>query len=646
MRKMLLFLMSFLFIAGLSNKLFAQWAENKNAREDARYVRIMQGSEDVVIDGVEDPIWAMADSVVLGYGQTAYLPSSGYSWKEGEHIPGDSANVVFKCLYKNPYIYLLFKVKDKNVGGVDWEQSDGMIISFRGYVGYVNNMLIQKTHDLTGHYPWDYRFEHFPMFGWKWAGLSSQPAPGSQPILKGLSIVDGGGDTSLTRWEQFTSVVGGLSYDSLDDQGWISEHRMRIDSMGFNVNGGVIPFSFCMWDGDGFMDSSATNNRFNKTWWGNEWNETWYYSALFIDPNVTTSSPGGLIPPVDYTIPRLREGDAVTIDGDLSEWKMDNTLHFKAKWGDEAGFDSINGTGKWASGYQETNWNNYPTVVDGPEVNYWLTYDDTCLYVSAQVTDGIVTVPGAGNRKDGITFFMVTRKYQIGSGIMGNVKKLTVNIDSSGNAQAGDDLIAMADTGGVDFALMLGDQTDVNDNNNFDNGYYVELKIPFASFAYPEDLGDSVVFIGAMVNDIDVFDDANSNYYAQAWWFKGWNGDKGQLSPAWVALGPPNLPNGVNDKAMIPATIKLMDNYPNPFNPSTTIKYSINVNADVTLSVYNILGQTVSEMKQSNVPIGYNEFNFNATGLSSGVYFYQLKISKSSDSKVTRTQVKKMVLLK
>ena len=97
---------------------------------------------------------------------------------------------------------------------------------------------------------------------------------------------------------------------------------------------------------------------------------------------------------------------------------------------------------------------------------------------------------------------------------------------------------------------------------------------------------------------------------------------------------------------MIPTTIKLMDNYPNPFNPSTTIKYSINVNADVTLSVYNILGQTVSEMKQSNVPIGYNEFNFNATGLSSGVYFYQLKISKSSDSKVTRTQVKKMVLLK
>jgi hypothetical protein len=640
MRKMLLFLMSFLFIVGLSNKLFAQWAVNKYAREDAKYVRVMQGSEEVVVDGVEDPIWAMADSVVLGYGQTSYLPSSGYNWKEGEHVAGDSANVVFKCLYKNPYIYLLFKVKDKNVGGVDWEQSDGMIISFKGFIDNNGNA---KTHDLTGHNPWDYRIEHFPMFGWKWAGLSSQPAPGSQPVLKGDGRVQGGGDTTLTQWMQFTSVVGGMSYDSLDDQGWISEHRMNIDSMGFDVNGDVIPFSFCMWDGDGFMDSSATNNRFNKTWWGNEWNETWYYSALFIDPNVTTSSPAGVIPPVDYTVPHLREGDAITIDGDLSEWNMDNTLHFSAKWGDEAAFDSIKGTGDWASGYQEDAWNSSPIVVDGPEVDYSITYDDSNLYVSANVTDQIVAVPDPSGRKDGITFFMVARDYAIGVGIMGNVKALAVNIDSSGAAQAGDDLIAMADTGGVDFALMLGDQTDVNDNSNFDNGFTVELKIPFASFSYPEDLGDSVVFIGALVNDLDVFDDVNSNYYAKTWWFKGF---PGQLSPAWVALGPANIETGIEDNIQIPTSIKLLDNYPNPFNPSTTIKYSINVSADVTLSVYNILGQTVSEMKQSNVPVGYNEFKFNATGLSSGVYFYQLKVSNLSNSKVTRTQVKKMILLK
>ena len=646
MKKILLFLMSIILLIGSSINLFAQWASDKNAREDAMYARFLQGAEDIVIDGVEDAVWAMADSVVLGYNQTAYLPSSGYSWKEGEHVADDTANVVFKCLYKNPYIYLLFKVKDKSVGGVDWEQSDGMIISFRGYVGWVNNMLIQKTHDLTGHNVWDYRLEHFPIFGWKWAGLPSQPAPGSQPILRGLSIVQGGGDTSLTQWEQFTSVIGGMSYDSLPDLGWISEHRMRIDSMGFDVNGDIIPFSFCMWDGDGFMDSSATNNRFNKTWWGNEWNETWYYSALFLDPNVTTSSSADLIPPVDYTIPRLRVGDAINVDGDLSEWATDNTLHLLARWGDEAAFDSINGTGNWASGFQETNWNNYPTVVDGPEVNYWLTYDDANLYVSANVTDQIVTIPGEGNRKDGITFYMVSRNYVSGSGIMGGVKALTVNIDSSGAGQAGDDLIGMADTAGVEFSLMLGDLTNVNDITEVDNGYTVELKIPFEQFSYPADLGDSVVFIGASVKDIDVFDDINSNYYAYAWWFKGWNGLKGQLSPAWVVLGPANQPVGVGEDISIPTSITLFENYPNPFNPSTTIKYSINVNADVTLSVYNVLGQFISEMKKTNVPAGNDEFKFIGNGLSSGVYFYQLKVENSSNSQVINTKVHKMILLK
>ena len=51
-------------------------------------------------------------------------------------------------------------------------------------------------------------------------------------------------------------------------------------------------------------------------------------------------------------------------------------------------------------------------------------------------------------------------------------------------------------------------------------------------------------------------------------------------------------------KLPIPTSIELFENYPNPFNPTTTIKYSVNVNADVTLSVYNILGQVVSDNEE------------------------------------------------
>lgn len=632
MRRAFFILMSIVIIAGLSSNLFAQWAQNKNAREDARYVRVLQGSEDITIDGVEDPVWLTADSIVVGYGQTDYLPGSGYDLWVGQSIPGDSANAVCKFLYKAPYLYLLFKVVDKSVGGRDWSQFDGIIMALKEN---------HPTHSWVQ--AWDYRVEHFLTYGWLWDPLHQYTSPpvGAQPLLRGDARVDGGGDSSRTQWTQFTTVQGGQANDSLPDDGWISEHRLNLDSLGFGL-GDVMPFSFSMFDGDRFLDSTDENDAHTRTWWGCPWNENWYYAALYLDPNVTTGSPAGAIPSADYTIPHLRDGQTITIDGDLSEWQTDNALHFRAEWEDEAGFDTINGTGAWASGYQQNDWNNFPTVIDGPEVDYWVTFDDANLYVAAQVTDQIVTMPGDGARKDGITFFMVPRNYVNGNGIFPS-KTLTVNVDSLGAGQAGDDLVSLVDTAGVEFNLVLGPNTTINDPNDADDGYFVELKIPFTAFSYPTDLGDSVVFIGGLVNDIDVFDDINSNYYAKTWWFVQ---QPGQHAPAWVALGPANPSVGVNDENNLPLSIELFDNYPNPFNPSTTIKYSVNVNADVTLSVYNILGQTVSIMNQTNVQPGFAEFQFDAGGLSSGVYLYQLNVKNLSSSQVVNTKVNKMILLK
>ncbi|HSR18325.1 MAG TPA: T9SS type A sorting domain-containing protein [Ignavibacteriaceae bacterium] len=640
MRKTFSVLVSLLITAGLSNGLFAQWAQNKNAREDAKFARVLQGSEDVIIDGVEDPVWAMADSVVVGYGQTGYLPSSGFNLQKGQLLPGDSANAVCKFLFKNPYLYLLYKVVDQSVGGRDWEQSDAIIMAFKRY---------PTVHSWIQN--WDYRVEHF--YTWLWIWDTTAVTVGEQPWFRGSGEVGGGRQWKRTeaqkeRWTAYTNVIGGTSNDSIADEGWISEHRIRIDSLGFDVNGDVLPFSFSIFDADRFLDSTATNDAHNKAWWGNEWNENWWYAAIFIDPAVTTASPAGLIPPVDYTIPHIRSTDNITIDGDISEWIADNTLHFRAKYGDDAAFDSIRGTGAWASGYHQNNWNNNPTVVDGPEVDYWVTYDDANLYVAAQVADQIVTVPGEGSRKDGISFTAASRKYTLGAPILPS-KIFTINIDSSGNAQAGDDLVGMADTGGVEFSLQLGDLTNVNDISEVDNGYTAELKIPFTSLAYPLDLGDSVVFIGGRVNDIDIFDDTASNYYAKAWWFVTLLEDGGpanQKSPAWVVLGPANPGVGVNDEIAVPTSIMLYKNYPNPFNPTTTIKYSTNVIADVTLSVYNILGQVVSVMKKTNVPAGFDEFKFDAGGLSSGVYFYQLDVKNLSSTNVFSSKVMKMVLLK
>jgi len=89
----------------------------------------------------------------------------------------------------------------------------------------------------------------------------------------------------------------------------------------------------------------------------------------------------------------------------------------------------------------------------------------------------------------------------------------------------------------------------------------------------------------------------------------------------------------------VPKDFALHQNYPNPFNPTTKIKFDIPRNTDVTLEVYNSLGQVVQTLYKGYAAAGYYETNFNASGLPSGAYFYRL---------VTRdfTNVKKMMLVK
>ncbi len=85
---------------------------------------------------------------------------------------------------------------------------------------------------------------------------------------------------------------------------------------------------------------------------------------------------------------------------------------------------------------------------------------------------------------------------------------------------------------------------------------------------------------------------------------------------------------------------KLEQNYPNPFNPSTTIGYSLTRSAQVSLEVFNELGQKVSILVSGKVNSGTHSVEFNADGLSSGVYFYKLLINGSA------VQTRKMLLIK
>ena len=78
----------------------------------------------------------------------------------------------------------------------------------------------------------------------------------------------------------------------------------------------------------------------------------------------------------------------------------------------------------------------------------------------------------------------------------------------------------------------------------------------------------------------------------------------------------------------IPSDYSLYQNFPNPFNPTTNIKYQIPVTGEVTLKVFNVLGKNVATLVNETQQAGTYTVMFNSTGLSSGIYFYQLKSGK------------------
>jgi hypothetical protein len=112
---------------------------------------------------------------------------------------------------------------------------------------------------------------------------------------------------------------------------------------------------------------------------------------------------------------------------------------------------------------------------------------------------------------------------------------------------------------------------------------------------------------------------------------------------------------GVSKEEGLPEEFRLQQNYPNPFNPTTTIRFQIPLNPplqggndpdlsgsrgiQVTLKVYNILGEEVVTLLDGYTSSGTQEVQFNAANLASGIYFYRLTTGNF-------TEVKKMMVMK
>ncbi|HRB00195.1 MAG TPA: choice-of-anchor B family protein [Ignavibacteria bacterium] len=148
----------------------------------------------------------------------------------------------------------------------------------------------------------------------------------------------------------------------------------------------------------------------------------------------------------------------------------------------------------------------------------------------------------------------------------------------------------------------------------------------------------------------DTYPQSNSASYSGCWGVYMFPSGKiigSDMSGGLIVIKTLNVLTGVSNNYVnsIPEKFSLDQNFPNPFNPSTTIKFNLKDNSKIKLSLYDIAGIKIADLINDNRDAGSYEFNFDAAryNLSSGTYFYSLE---GNDINGNFTDTKKMILIK
>ena len=94
-----------------------------------------------------------------------------------------------------------------------------------------------------------------------------------------------------------------------------------------------------------------------------------------------------------------------------------------------------------------------------------------------------------------------------------------------------------------------------------------------------------------------------------------------------------------------PKEYSLSQNFPNPFNPITTIRYDLPFDSKVSLKIYDILGKEVKKLVEKEQSAGYKEIDFNGSSFASGIYIYRLIANNPANNK-NFVSIKKMMMIK
>ncbi len=587
----------------------------------------------ITLDGkLDEPAWSKAEAVRIQYGQNSNLiPGSG--WKDEAGVkPSDPTDAILKFLVDGNNLYMAAIVKDSSVGGGLFNRFDGFLMNLRDRSKPDRPVPV---------------FEYF--YGWvteTWADTTLGQV-GKLPGFFGWAAGD------RTVWDAVTTVQGVSNSDTTIDQGYTTEFKFNLTPRGYDVtksSGDILEFNVSIYDADWQWPLQAGRFSGNRTWWQGPWgNNTWFdVIRIYARPDVTINS--GAVPEVgpEVIIPNGANFAAPTIDGKLDEAVWQNASGIDIKYGDDALRASYPGIGPYRSGQFQPAINTVKaSVLDPGDATIKWFFKDNMLYLGADVRDLAVWSNSSRDQWDAIEFIINDRATLDTDNHNLARRVLTVRFDSSGAIIKDNylrDLVDSLKTSQAALALKPG--TTVNNFNDEDQGYTVELAIDLTQLGYPLGRGDGVLFISAMLFDGDNFPNPADNYGTRTWWMREQEITAG---PAWAYMDPNTLITSVKDRQDngLPKAFALVGNYPNPFNPTTTIRYTMPEPGFVTLKVYDILGRGVASIPLGLQSPGYKvESQFNASNLSSGIYLYRLQMVSAATQKTLSTLYGKMMVVK
>ena len=568
--------------------------------EDPPSLAVKNALGTVTVDGkLDEAEWASAPA--LAYGNGAFLKKgtdqktvTGEAdikatfdyWDQGVfygtfHLPNtDSSLAVVKFMRKGTNLYVGIQSNDKSICKFDWE-ADGIFAK------------IKKSNGTDVEYKLYYQ-------NIGTAADTIRYEPPAANYGEGAGFLPAGSKVNDT---------------SAADNGYTAELMVKLDSLGYTSKLDTVKLALAVFDPDGYQHPmntfDSTAGSYYKSWWGSEWGGV-YRSLLFTPEPVKFDNPD--------TVVALASAGAMTVDGALSEpaWSTAPTLLFgngaflkkttgqKTVTGEadiKATFDYYD-QGKFYGTFHLPN-------KDSSLANVKFVRKGANLYIGIQSDDkSICKFDWEG---DGI-FLKIKRA----NGTDVEYKLYYQNIGTAADTIKYEPPAANYGEG----AGKLGTGSKVNDTTGVDNGYTAELMVRLDSLGYgPTAKGVQLAMVvfdpDGYKHPMNSYDTTAGSYY-KSWWGSEWGGVYHVVAFDNLLGVTPDEGNG------IPVQYALHQNFPNPFNPSTTIRFDLPAASRVSIVVYDVTGREVTSLVQGEYAAGSYSTTLDASQLASGVYFYRM----------------------